>query len=115
MPYGSAHRDAPDWFTSACERIKSPEYFVKGPGGLASLSGRCLAHVARVSRRVLGKTPAGIVNDARMDYAAIQLSMTNRPILEICYDCGFTSLSHFYQLFKDRFKMSPREYRLHER
>jgi AraC-like DNA-binding protein len=52
------------------------------------------------------------VNAARMDFSARQLAETSRPILEIAFDCGLTNLSHFYALFRKRFGVSPRRYRL---
>ena len=66
----------------------------------------------RATVRWLKQTPTEIVNTVRMDYSARQLTETARPILEIALDCGLNNLSHFYALFRQRFGVSPRKYRL---
>lgn len=104
-------RGAPSWLKAACDLIRAPEHFVKGPLELARLAGRCPSHVARVAKSALGKTPGEIVNDARIEYASAELVSTDKQIIDICMDCGFESLSHFYRLFKQRFDVSPKEYR----
>jgi len=38
----------------------------------------------------------------------------HRPITDICLSWGFNSTSHFSRLFKERFGLTPREYRVTE-
>ncbi len=104
--------DCPVWLRQALEKIRDPEYFTKGSLGLVRLAGRSPEHVARVLRKLTGKTPTDVVNEARLEYAAGMLSATARPILEIALNCGFNSVSHFYELFKGKYGISPRRYRL---
>lgn len=101
----------PQWLRHACEQIRFPEHFSRGTQWFAKLAKRCPEHVARVTKEILGKTPTQIVNEARLDYAAEQLSLTSNEIIQICYDCGFESLSHFYKVFRKRFHIPPRGYR----
>lgn len=51
------------------------------------------------------------VNGIRLNYAASMLDATKEPITNICYDCGFDSQRTFNRVFKDRYRMTPREYR----
>jgi AraC-like DNA-binding protein/mannose-6-phosphate isomerase-like protein (cupin superfamily) len=102
----------PDWLSHARVEISKPGNFSGGTRSFARLAGRSPAHVARETVRCLGVTPTDLVNSARMDFAARQLSTTPRPILEVMLDCGLNNLSHFYALFRDRFGVSPRRYRL---
>lgn len=108
----AAAEPLPDWLARACREIARPEHFAGGTPALAALAGRSPAHVARMVARCLGTTPTDVVNAARMDHAGRQLAGTDRPILDIALDCGLSNLSHFYALFRARYGVSPRRYRL---
>ena len=102
----------PEWLANACKNIRLPENISKGVSGFFQLAGRSPEHVARVLKKTTGFTPTEIVLRAKMEYAASQLRLTGRTILEISMDCGYKSLSRFYLVFGNYFKTSPRQYRL---
>ncbi|MEY3775686.1 MAG: hypothetical protein RLZZ129_2466 [Verrucomicrobiota bacterium] len=102
----------PEWLAQARRKIAQPEHFVGGTPALARLAGRSASHVARATVRWWKQTPTEIVNAARLEFSARQLAETSRPILDIALDCGLNNLSHFYALFRQRFGVSPRRYRL---
>ena len=47
----------------------------------------------------------------RLDTAQSMLIATELPIASIAFDCGFGSLSRFYEAFKKRFRTSPSDFR----
>jgi len=104
----------PEWLRTAAERVEQEKLFRRAAAGhlLAHVSQRSAAHVAREVRRHLGKTPTDWVNEMRMRHAAQLLSGTRREILDICADCGFENVGHFYALFRKQFGMPPFAYRL---
>ena len=51
------------------------------------------------------------VNGVRLNYASAALEDTQESITNICLDCGFESQRTFNRVFKERYKMTPREYR----
>ena len=51
------------------------------------------------------------VNDVRLNYAETLLESTNDSITNIGLDSGFESQRTFNRVFKERYKMTPREYR----
>lgn len=51
------------------------------------------------------------VNGVRLNYVAALLQDTNESITKLCFDCGFESQRTFNRVFKERYKMTPREYR----
>lgn len=102
----------PEWLVWMQRQISRPDVLAGGTPALAHLAGRSSSHVSRATERWLGRTPTDLLNEARMDYSARQLAETARPILDIMFDCGLTNLSHFYALFRKRFGLSPRRYRL---
>jgi AraC family transcriptional regulator, dual regulator of chb operon len=102
----------PDWIKYACENIRKPEHFSKGVQAFMQLAGRSPEHVARETKRWLGKTPTELVNVARLDYAAQQLSKGQTKINDIALEASFDNLAHFYRLFRKQFGTTPRTYRL---
>ena len=63
-------------------------------------------------RDLTGKTPAEVVRDLRLKNACILLKRTNINMNELANNVGFATGDHFISLFKERFGISPTEYRL---
>ena len=68
-------------------------------------------YVNRVVRKHTSMTLSELINDQKMEYARTQLIMTDMPIKEISRNCGFSSLAHFYKIFKKHYAYTPKEYR----
>ncbi|MDD2708467.1 MAG: helix-turn-helix domain-containing protein [Verrucomicrobiae bacterium] len=109
---GNESSSLPDWLKKACREISQPQHFRKGSQAFVHLAGRSAEHVARELKRLLGKTPTGLANEARMNHAAILLGQSQEKILNIVLECGFRNVGHFYSLFRKQFGISPRRYRL---
>lgn len=52
------------------------------------------------------------VNSVRLNYVTSVMESTNESITSICLDAGFESQRTFNRVFKERYKMTPREYRM---
>jgi AraC family transcriptional regulator, dual regulator of chb operon len=104
----------PDWLAKACRSSQQPKYFIGGSKIIAQLAGRTPEHTARTLMKYTSLTPSKVVNRFRMDYAAAQLCTTDKSITEIAEECGFNSLSYFFQRFRELFNISPRQYRLEQ-
>jgi AraC-like DNA-binding protein len=78
-----------------------------------------LAVVCHMSRRAftnafraaLGLSPMQYLNRLRLSMAAARLRTTDEAVSMIALDCGFATLSSFNRLFRQRMKVSPREWR----
>ena len=51
------------------------------------------------------------LNDVRLNYACQRLENTSDSITNICLDSGFESQRTFNRVFKERYKISPSDYR----
>ena len=51
------------------------------------------------------------LNDARLGYAKQRLENTNDSIITICLDSGFESQRTFNRVFREKYKVTPRDYR----
>lgn len=63
------------------------------------------------TKSILGTTPHGLINQRRLSKASMLLKSTNINVNEIIDQTGFTSRTHFYELFNKAFCCSPSEYR----
>jgi len=97
----------PQWLRWLSLEMLKKENFTKGLPALYWLSGKSPEHLSRTCRKYLHKTPSKLVNDIRLEYAAKMLVSTDKPIIEICEDSGFDSLSYFYHRFKEHYDVSP--------
>lgn len=107
-------RTCPEWLAKACRSSQQQRHFTKGSRIIAKLAGRTPEHTARTLMKYSGLTPSEVINRFRMDYAAAQLCTTDKNITEIAGECGFSSLSYFFQRFREHFNISPRQYRLEQ-
>jgi AraC family cel operon transcriptional repressor len=101
----------PDWLHAACLALRQPEIFSEGVSGLVRAAGRSPEHVARSARQHLGKTPGELVTAARMDFAAKELRLTSKSVIEIGFDCGYAKPSRFFEVFRRHHGTSPLRYR----
>jgi AraC family cel operon transcriptional repressor len=101
----------PQWLKLLSLQMLTKENFTKGLPTLYKLSGKSPEYVSRACKKYLGKTPSQLVNGIRLEHAAMLLVTTDIPIIEICQDCGFESLSYFYHRFKEHYCTTPSEFR----
>ena len=103
--------------------INSIEQYVqqnmsRGPINLeemANTMGMSMKPFFQKVREVTGKTPAEVVRDLRLKHACILLQRTNINMSELANNIGIATAEHFINLFKERFGISPSDYRLRYR
>jgi AraC-like DNA-binding protein len=69
------------------------------------------AYFSRKFSSIFGMSFTEYARVHRLHLAARQLATTGRPVSQIAYDVGFSSPSYFSARFRERFAMTPREYR----
>ena len=69
-------------------------------------------HFMRFFKKYLGVTCIEYINNYRLDIAAKKLCMTNHSIMEVALETGFNNISYFNKLFKEKFKLTPKEFRV---
>lgn len=62
-------------------------------------------------KRHLGVTCTEYINAYRLHVASNLLNTTDTPITEISLETGFNSVSYFSKLFKEKFKVTPKEFK----
>jgi AraC-like DNA-binding protein len=76
----------------------------------------CLSphHFLRLFKQVFHATPHQYLTHLRLERARSLLAKTQTPITEVCLLVGFESLGSFSWLFRKRFGLSPKEFRVRE-
>ncbi len=72
------------------------------------------AHFIRSFKETFGETPHRYLQRRRLERAMALLRETDRPVTEICFDVGFSSLGTFSRTFRDIVGVSPSAYRERE-
>ena len=81
---------------------------------LAAQTGLSKFHFHRLFKQATGVSPAKYQLNARMDEARRRLRETKQSVIEVALDLGYSSPSHFAQVFRRETRMTPSEYR-HQR
>jgi AraC family cel operon transcriptional repressor len=110
---GDLPADAPPWLARACRTLRrDPNALREGLPWFVAAAGVTRTHLARVLKAATGLTPTAYVNRLRLERAALLLTTTTLPILDIAGECGFEQPSYFYRLFAARYGAAPHAYRL---
>lgn len=103
--------ETPVWLFNAIQKYNSPEFFILGISGFVSLCDRNIDYINRTVKIHFHKSLTELINEFKMQYATTQLSITSMPIKEICTNCGFRNLGHFYKIFRSIYNQTPCDYR----
>jgi AraC-like DNA-binding protein len=77
----------------------------------AKLSHRSLSTFKRDFRKYFNQSPGKWLLQKRLEYSAVLLKNPALNVSQVALDCGFEDLSHFSRAFKDKFGVSPANYR----
>lgn len=78
---------------------------------VAEKHGVSLAYVSRLVKEATGKSFKELLMEKRLSKAEQLLTGTNLPAADIITAVGYENTSYFYRLFRERFGLSPKEYR----
>lgn len=78
----------------------------------ARLQNMDLANMSRLVKKLTGRNYTELIQDKRMSQTCFLLEKTRLSVADIGVDVGYENLSYFHRIFKTRFGMSPREYRV---
>jgi len=78
---------------------------------VARASGLHPNYAMQLFKRALGMSVKQAITRHRLDAAQSMLIGSDRAIAAIAFDCGFGSISSFYEAFEKRFSASPAQFR----
>ncbi len=78
---------------------------------MAQLCDYSESHFMKFFKQNMGISFIDYINNYRLNMAANLIKSSDSDILSIACECGFNNLSYFNRLFKQKYKMTPRELR----
>lgn len=70
-----------------------------------------VSQLSRKMKNITGMSPANYIMHVRLEKGKRLLSLSDKPIGDIAFECGFTDTSHFGRIFKQTYNMTPSQYR----
>jgi AraC-like DNA-binding protein len=90
------------------QRYPDPEFTL---GETAKAAGLSPTHFSHLFHKTTGITFTRYVQSRRIEEARRLLGETGRSVTEVCYACGFNSLTHFNRVFRRDHACSPSQFR----
>lgn len=103
--------DVPKWLGRCYMKIQEDENYIKGLPYLIQLSGKSQSHLTRQLKKYYHITPTDFINNLRVQKTASLLCLTDEKILEVALECGFENMSYYNRIFKEKYGVTPRQYR----
>src|SRR5262249_40004391 len=102
---------APRWVRRARDILHDRYRQPPDLAGVAGEVGGHPRHLARVFRRLHGRTVGEYVPRLRIDSACRELARPGRPLLAVALEAGFSDQAQFCRTFKQHVGMTPSEFR----
>ena len=77
----------------------------------ADLTNMSISTFKRRFKNVFEDTPAHYIINKRLEKAAELLRFTDKRVTDVCFECGFGSLSTFSKSFSKKYQVAPSEYK----
>ena len=79
---------------------------------LAGLTNLSLSTFKREFNKIYNESPAKYMKDKKLEHAHQLLSISDKRISDIAFECGFNDQAHFSKSFHDKYEISPSNFRL---
>lgn len=103
--------NVPSWIATVVTEMRKKENFHQGLPKLLELSGVAHEHLCRLFKKHLRTTPTNFINEQRLNYAANLLLHSDMDITNVALESGFSNLSYFHHVFKEKFHTTPIKYK----
>ena len=101
----------PAWFNDLLSSFNTIEFMQQGLNKILKPFNYDRKYLCRVFKKYMGMTMTEYLNHIRLDYAMHAIQNTNKNILHIAQNLGFSSVSYFNVIFKKRYGITPLEAR----
>ncbi len=105
----------PVWFWQIIDRFQSIEHIRGGLSMILSGIPYDEIYINRVFKKYYGQSISSYLTDLRLGYAEIALSTTGDTVESISRQYGFSSPTFFFKKFKEKYGVTPNQYRKQKR
>lgn len=103
--------DFPTWFKDLLSYFSVIQYLQQGLPKILEQFNYDRKYLCRVFKKYMGITMTDYLNHVRLDYAMNMIQNTDKNVLDIAQELGFSSVSYFNVIFKKRYGITPLEAR----
>jgi AraC family transcriptional regulator len=107
----SRESGTPKWLLAARDYLHAHAGEPVTLSDLSAVAGVHAVHLVRVFRRRLGVTPAEYARHLRLEIACRALADTDRPIVDVALESGYSSQAHLTRAFREHLGATPASYR----
>lgn len=100
----------PIWLENFKRKLEDAKYF-NPDFDIYKLANKSQPHLIRLFKKHYQTTPLQFHNACKLHHAMTLLTSTKQPIIEVCFQCGFQSVSYFNKLFKAQYNSTPSAFR----
>ena len=101
----------PKWLTELLQLFNQSQFYTESISVTLSRFNYSQEYMCRVFKKYMGVTMTEYLNEVRLNFAQNQLKLTNNTIIFISQECGFSSVSYFTKIFKEKYGISPKKFR----
>ncbi len=105
------HTNYPIWFQDLMLRFNDPVMICAGLDEILSNIFYTKEHVCRVFKQTVGMTMTEYLNQRRLELAADRLAYSREQVSAISLSLGFSSVSYFNRIFKEKYGYTPVQFR----
>ena len=104
--------DMPEWLRDFVQKLNNINFGNDFKlSYIYSYSNYSQTTLCREFKKYTGKTLVSYVNDLKLNYCCNLLQNTSLPLWKIANSVGFYSQAHFTRLFKEKYGITPLQYR----
>lgn len=74
-----------------------------------------VSHAVHLFKEAFGTSIVKYLNDVRLEMARERITFSPMPLEHVSETCGFANYTYFHRIFRSRFGMSPKQYRVQSR
>ena len=104
-------KQIPLWLSHLTHHLQKSENINATLDDMSNITGKSREHISRSFKKYLGITVSDFMTAQRLNYSANLLLNTSLSVIDICFECGFQNLSWFYRKFKEKFSVTPLQFR----
>ena len=106
------HSGLPVWLNSIISSFSTPRLLREGIDYILKDTSYDKSYICRTFKKYMGCTMTEYLRDQRIDYAMPLLLTTDKTIAQICEEVGFESIPYFTTSFKNKYSLSPKQFKL---
>ncbi len=102
----------PMWLHTLLPLFSIPKLMREGLDSIIKGISYDKSYICRSFKKHIGCTMTEYLRDKRLDYAVSLLLTTDKTVAQVCEEIGFESIPYFTVSFKNKYSLSPKQFKL---